>query len=109
MYRPYVFPTKPAVYTDHDDIGVFDRLYEINDINTKERDILARWLCNNCTSNFVMVEIASRMIAGGSTDLKNSWKRYSRDVLKTYHVKLHRSDVMLFELCWLTESTGVLY
>lgn len=108
MHRPYIFPTKPAVYTDHDDIGIFARLYEISDISPKERDILAKWLCYNCTTNFVMVEIASRMIAGGSTDLKNSWKRYNRDVLKTYQIKLHKPDILLFELCWLTDREVVL-
>lgn len=103
MIKPYVLPIAPEVYTSHNDIGIFDRLYEIDGIDHEQRDVLAQWLCNNCTTNFIMVELSTRIVAGGTTDLVSSWlyRSETEDTLRSYQIKLHSEDVMLFELCWL--------
>lgn len=111
MIKPYDFPVCPDVYTEHADIGIFDKLYEIECIDRTQRDTLAKWLCHNCTENFIFAELTSRIIAGGTTDLKTSWSYRSKlnDELKSYQLKLHEPDIMLFEMCWLTGPNGLLY
>ena len=103
MIKPYALPVPPESYSHHNDIGIFDRLYEIEGIDDQQCNILAQWLCHNCTANFIMVELTSRILAGGTTDLVTSWMYRSEttDVLRSYQIKLHSEDVMLFELCWL--------
>jgi hypothetical protein len=111
MIKPFELPIKPTIYSQHEAIGVFHRLYEIEGLKRRERDILARWLCQNCTENFIMTELSSTIIAGGTANLKSSFAHRSsnRDVLLKHQVKLHEPDVMLFDLCWLTAPNTVLY
>lgn len=112
MIKPFELPIAPVVHSSHADIGMFYRLYEIEGISSKERDRLARWLCQNCTENFIMTELSSTIIAGGTSDIKNSFSYRSanrEDAFLTYQVKLHKEDVMLFELCWLTATSTLLY
>jgi hypothetical protein len=112
MIRPFDFPVTPSVYTKHEQIGIFDKLYEIEGLSRRECNVLAKWLCQNCTQNFIMLELSSFILAGGTSDIRNSfaYRSANRSDLHCKHlVKLHDPDVILFELCWLTASNTMLY
>lgn len=112
MIKPFELPVRPEVYTQHEQIGIFDRLYELEGLTRRQRDIMGRWLSKNCTNNFIMLEISSVIIAGGTSDIRGSFAYRSanrRDALSKHLVKLHEPDVMLFELCWLTAPNTLLY
>lgn len=58
-----------------------------------------------------MVELSSAIIAGGTSDISSSFNYRSSNRSKSlsHQVKLHKEDVMLFELCWLTAASTLLY
>jgi hypothetical protein len=94
-------------YTKHDYIGVFDKLYHIEDDLTDEQEIqLGEWLSTNCTRNFIMSKKTNSIFAGGCANNESAWlNRHNAgpfDVIREYYIKLYNSDVTLFELVWLT-------
>lgn len=95
-------------YTKHSAIGVFDKLYHVEDELTDEQEVqLGEWLSINCTKNFVMSKQTHCIFAGGCTDNLQAWTdRHTGnppfDVIREYHIKLYKSDITLFEFVWLT-------
>jgi len=91
---------------DYPTMGAFTRLYHIANLSGDEVDILALWLCHNCTENFILVENTVRILAGGSTNPLLSWERRHMDrrvetSVDSHQVKLHYNDITFFELAWI--------
>ncbi len=93
--------------TKHPKLGVFDKIYHVECDLTDEQEIqLGEWLSTNCTKNFIMNKRTDSIFAGGCTNNTWAWKeRHIHgpfDIHRQYYIKLHKPDITLFELVWLT-------
>jgi hypothetical protein len=90
-------------------IGTFDKLYYFHDSWTKtQEDKLSSWLSLNCTKNFIFMKLNSTILAGGNVDNAYEWnthkkKRRQQIDASDYFIKLYQSDVIMFEMVWLTK------
>jgi hypothetical protein len=109
MYNAFKLePGSIRSYTAHEDRGVFDKLYHVKcSLTTDQEEAIAYWLSHNCTENFIFTKNTSVIMAGGSTDHQVAWKRrrYRRREHETndYHIKLYKTDMILFEMVWLSD------
>jgi hypothetical protein len=94
--------------TKHPKLGVFEKIYHIeDDLTDEQEDQLGEWLSVNCINNFVMSKQTNCIFAGGCTNNLQAWTDRTTggppfDVIREYYIKLYKSDVTLFELVWLT-------
>lgn len=110
-YKPLVTSKEDGTGTEH--LGVFDRMYRfLDDWSPAEEDMMIQWLTFNCTENFIFSCISTDILAGGRSDPIGDWlhrrkggrRRNKTDLRsKAYHIKLHKEDVVMFEMVWLTE------
>ena len=87
--------------------GLFDYEIKLRDINDEEIDILAEWLVENCSSNFIVHKTTKQIIAGGnSNNLKNWQTRKIHGINSNYEsievsIRLYEKDISAFRLTWV--------
>lgn len=87
--------------------GTFEYELELDDLTDNEIDIIAEWLSENCTENFIVFKNLSEIVAGGSVNnllLWNYRKVHGPDPdSRTINLKIRLSsaDISAFRLTWV--------
>ena len=72
--------------------------------------VLAEWLCDNCTENFIVMKQTTETVAGGTNNPRARWERrkagrssFSDMFTSTirFKIRMHREDITAFRLTWI--------
>lgn len=88
---------------------IFNRVFRIitGSHNEDAYEEIALWCCDNLQHSFVLVVHKTRIVAGGSTDNKNSYEARKKDrdvvggeLISYYELRCDHKDAVLFKMRW---------
>lgn len=95
-------------------LGIFNYEVELEGITVEITQELINWCSQTCQDNFIISEIKSRIVAGGTYDNYKSWcngrfnaskKWHPADYYYTIFIRLMKNDYLSFMLRYSDEIT----